>query len=79
MGESDDRRDQMAHSGLTRRQFLPILGATAVTAASAPRVLAASPSRKPPSDAEARFVYVGTYTAPGVPPGGTHPSTAQGI
>ena len=79
MGESDDRRDQMAYSGLTRRQFLPILGATAVTAASAPRVLAATPSRKPPSGAEARFVYVGTYTAPGVPPGGTHPSTAQGI
>jgi 6-phosphogluconolactonase len=24
-------------------------------------------------------VYVGTYTAPGVPPGGTHPSTATGI
>ena len=27
----------------------------------------------------ARFVYVGTYTAPDVPPGGTHPSVAVGI
>jgi len=27
----------------------------------------------------ARYVYVGTYTAPDVPPGGTHPSTAVGI
>jgi len=27
----------------------------------------------------ARCVYVGSYTAPGVPPGGTHPSTARDI
>ena len=67
-------------SGLTRRQFLPVLGAAAV-AAAVPRTLAAAPggqAGKPPT-AEARFVYVGTYTAPGVPPGGTHPSTALGI
>jgi 6-phosphogluconolactonase len=31
-----------------------------------------------PSEAVARFVYVGTYTI-GVPPGGTHPSSAVGI
>src|SRR5215475_8095854 len=53
-------------SGLTRRQFLPLLGATAVAAAT-PSVVRAAP----PSAASARFVYVGTYTAPGVPPGGT--------
>src|SRR5262245_61388980 len=66
--------------GLTRRQFLPLLGATAVATAT-PSVLGAAPGGVPgpPSAASARFVYVGTYTAPGVPPGGTHPSTAVGI
>src|SRR6266436_6386058 len=62
-------------SGLTRRQFIPLLGATAALATGAPRSVAAAK----PSDAQARFVYVGTYTFPGVPPGGTHPSTALGI
>jgi len=65
----------MPSSGLTRRQFLPLLGAAAATTA-APGMLAAA---RPDSDAAERFVYVGTYTAPGVPPGGTHPSTAVGI
>jgi 6-phosphogluconolactonase len=67
-------------SGLTRRQLFPVLGAAAL-AAAAPRTLAAAPGGNPgkPPSAEARFVYVGTYTAPGVPPGGTHPSTAVGI
>ena len=67
-------------SGLTRRQFLPLLGATAVAAAT-PSVVRAAPGGVPgrPSVASARFVYVGTYTAPGVPPGGTHPSVAVGI
>ena len=66
--------------GLTRRQFLPLLGATAV-AAAAPGVLHAAQGGTPgkPSDALARFVYVATYTAPDVPPGGTHPSIALGI
>src|SRR5216117_2584320 len=48
----------------------------------APRALAAASaesSKSKPSDAEARFVCVGTYTAPDVPPGGTHASTAVGI
>src|SRR6266496_4317054 len=67
-----DRKSQTA--GLTRREFLPLLGATAALASIAPGALAISSS-----DAVARFVYVGTYTAPGVPPGGTHPSTAVGI
>jgi 6-phosphogluconolactonase len=39
---------------------------------AAPRTLAAA-------SVPSRFVYVGTYTAPGVPPGGTHPSKAVGI
>ena len=78
----DSTHDQKPLSpGLTRRQFLPLLGATAALATVAPRSLAAAPSGPSgkPSGAEARFVYVGTYTAPGVPPGGTHPSTAVGI
>ena len=67
-------------SGLTRRQFLPLLGATAVAAAT-PGILRAAPGGVPgkPSDASARFVYVGTYTFPGTPPGGTHQSSAVGI
>jgi 6-phosphogluconolactonase len=65
---------------LTRREFLPFLGAVTVGAV-APRTIAAAPGGTPgrPSDAEAQFVYVGTYTAPDIPPGGTHPSTAVGI
>ena len=67
-------------SGLTRRQFLPLLGASAIAAAT-PGILHAAPSGTPgkPSDTLARFVYVATYTAPDVPPGGTHPSIALGI
>jgi 6-phosphogluconolactonase len=72
----DSNHDQKPlSSGLTRRQFIPLLGATAALAAVAPRSLAAGK----PSDAQARFVYVGTYTFPGIPPGGTHQSTAVGI
>lgn len=64
---------------ITRRQFLPLLGLSTAVAA-APRVLAAELERpKKQSRADARFVYVGTYTAPDVPPGGTHPSSAIGI
>ena len=77
--KSKDDQKSLSY-GLTRRQFLPLLGATAV-AAAAPGILHAAPGGTPgrPSDAVPRFVYVGTYTAPGVPPGGTHPSTALGI
>jgi len=82
MASSEKFKDdqQSPSSGMTRRQFLPLLGATAVTVA-APRILQAAPGGTPgkPSDAVARFVYVATYTAPDVPPGGTHPSTALGI
>jgi len=62
---------------LTRRQFLPLVGAAAGTLVAAARP-ATAPAAAPTS-AESRFVYVGTYTAPGVPPGGTHPSVAVGI
>ena len=75
------QKAQLRSYQLTRREFLPLLGA-ATAAATAARPVAAAAAGKPkkkPNDAEARFVYVGTYTAPGVPPGGTHPSTAVGI
>ena len=74
MNESTPQSQGQPSSRLTRREFLPILGA-ATFAAVGPRIGTAAP----PNDAEAQFVYVGTYTAPGVPPGGTHPSTAVGI
>src|SRR5262249_56414665 len=63
------------------RRVLPHLPAAAAAAAATPSVLRAAPGGSPgqPSAASARFVYVGTYTAPGVPPGGTHPSVAVGI
>ncbi len=84
MVTSDDRcsEENRPRSGLNRREFLPFLGAaTLVTVA--PRALAAAPSRGSHSDdddrAEDRFVYVGTYTAPGIAPGGHVPSTAVGI
>jgi 6-phosphogluconolactonase len=71
-----DRKPQSFH--ITRRQLFPLLGATTAMASNS---LAAAPFDAPekPSNVNARFVYVGTYTAPGVPPGGTHPSTAVGI
>ena len=82
MASSEKFRDDQPSlpSGLTRRQFLPLLGATALVSA-APGILHAAPGGVPgrPSGAVPRFVYVGTYTAPGVPPGGTHPSIAVGI
>ncbi len=82
MGSSEKIKDDQKSlsASLTRRQFLPMLGATAV-AAAAPGILHAAPGGTPgkPSDAVARFVYVATYTAPDVPPGGTHPSVALGI
>ena len=85
MATSDDRGsdETSPRSGLNRREFLPFLGATAL-ATVAPRTLAAAPSRERPSNdgedrAEGRFVYVGTYTAPGTAPGGHRPSTAVGI
>jgi 6-phosphogluconolactonase len=80
--ENFERDQKQLPSGLTRRQFLPLLGAATAFAAFGSQSLAATSSdafKKKPSDAAARFVYVGTYTAPDVPPGGTHPSVAVGI
>ena len=81
MSKSDDstRDTKPGPAGLTRREFLPLLGASTL-AAVAPRAFADDGDHGDDhSQAPARFVYVGTYTAPDVPPGGTHPSTAVGI
>jgi 6-phosphogluconolactonase len=51
---------------------VPLLVATVIVAVGT-RALAAPPHLA------ARFVYVGTYSAPNYPPGGTHDSTALGI
>jgi 6-phosphogluconolactonase len=67
--------------GLRRRQLLPWLGAAGLAAAN-PSAFAGMMERSDhprPPPAMARYVYVATYTAPAVPPGGTHPSAAQGI
>ena len=84
MASSKSRRhDPKSSAGFTRRDFLPLLGATTALAAIAPRTLARGPhdddDQGRQSQAQARFVYVGTYTFPGTPPGGTHQSTAKGI
>ncbi len=52
------------------------LASSAGAAAGAPATAAPSAG---PSAAQARYVYVGTYTAPNTAPGGKVPSTAQGI
>ena len=81
MATSDNHSSdsKSAPSGMTRRQFLPLIGATAIAAAAPRGARERDDWDDKPSRATARFVYVGTYTAPGVPPGGTHPSTAVGI
>jgi 6-phosphogluconolactonase len=61
---------------MSRREFLPLVAAAGL-AAAAPRAFARDGADR--RAATARYVYVGTYTAPDVPPGGTHPSTAVGI
>src|SRR5262245_18436128 len=77
-GFNSDRR--LVPLGVTRRRLLPLLGASAVLPSVASASLAAASDRsEKTSGAKARLVYVCTYTAPGVPPGGTHPSTAVGI
>ena len=64
-------------TGVTRRQVLPLFGVLGL--AAAPPVFAQALQSHKPTSAQARYVYVGTYTAPDVPPGGTHPSSAVGI
>ncbi len=74
----------------SRRALFPLVGAAAALAALAPAALAgaeSSPSGQGDSGdvhadggrAPDRYVYVGTYTAPHIPPGGKVPSTAKGI
>ncbi|HKQ31412.1 MAG TPA: beta-propeller fold lactonase family protein, partial [Burkholderiales bacterium] len=76
---NDDNGDSKTTPvGFTRRQFLPLLGAAAV-AATIPRIVSANNSSDRDTQARARYVYVGTYTAPGTAPGGKRPSTATGI
>lgn len=65
-------------SGLSRRRFLPLFGAAGL-ATLAPRAWSRDGDGARLGSAVARYVYVGTYTAPDVPPGGTHPSSAVGI
>lgn len=68
---------------LTRRDLWPVVGAAATLAALGPAALThaegvgPAPGKKPA--ATARFVYVGTYTAPNTAPGGTAPSQALGV
>ena len=69
---------------LTRRELWPLVGAAATVAALGSVSLAsaqedAAPSSDKKPEAQERFVYVGTYTAPNTAPGGTQPSKALGI
>ena len=76
-----DHDPKPAPLDLTRRQLLPLVGATAASAVILPSSIAAAPADTSPSltAGKARFVYVGTYTFPGTAPGGTHQSQAKGI
>lgn len=65
-------------AGVRRRRLLPMIGAAGL-AGVAPRAFSRDDDFGRPGNAVARYVYVGTYTAPDVPPGGTHPSAAVGI
>jgi 6-phosphogluconolactonase len=71
--------DTHLRSSLTRRQVLPLLGATAMAVLARPGIAVEPPERGGRSVAKARFVYIGTYTFPGTAPGGTHQSQAKGI
>ena len=66
---------------LTRRQLLPLFGATAASAIILPHSVAAAPAdlSGKPSGARARIMYVGTYPFPGTAPGGSNQSQAKGI
>lgn len=70
---------EAAPYSLTRRRLLPLLAAAGAGAVSPHAFGTGWGGRHRPSPATARYVYVGTYTAPDVPPDGTHPSTAKGI
>jgi len=92
MSSSDEstRDTQTLTNRTTRRQFLSLLGAATTIAAVAPSAFADGKDGHDddrdhdhggakPGKAVARYVYVGTYTAPNVAPGGVVPSMATGI
>ena len=93
MSRSDEstRDPQTPAYQTTRRQFLSFIGAATTVAAVAPGAFADGKDGHDddhhdhdhgggrPSRAVARYVYVGTYTAPNTAPGGVVPSTALGI
>ena len=69
-----------------RRQFLPLIGATALAGLILPSVATAQQGTSwangtadDSQTAVSRYVYVGTYTAPYMSPGNPQPSTARGI
>src|SRR4051794_22793504 len=77
VGASDEVAAGCAAGRAVTRRSVLLAGASAVVAAGVP--LPAWAGDAAGSAARRRFVYVGTYTAPGVPPGGTRPSKAVGI
>jgi 6-phosphogluconolactonase len=92
MSSSDEstRDPQTLTNQTTRRQFLSLIGAATTIAAVAPAAFADGKDGHDHdrdhdhgggkgSKAVRRYVYVGTYTAPNLAPGGTVPSTAVGI
>jgi 6-phosphogluconolactonase len=92
MSSSDEstRDPQTLTNQTTRRQFLSLIGAATTIAAVAPAAFADGKDGHDDdrdhdhgggkgSKAVRRYVYVGTYTAPNLAPGGTVPSTAVGI
>ncbi|MAM58155.1 MAG: hypothetical protein CMN25_12545 [Salinicola sp.] len=70
-----------ATTGLSRRTFLQAVGASAAWAVSAPGVFAQNTASQadPNAPAAARYLYVGTYSAPNTAPGGVAPSRAEGL
>jgi 6-phosphogluconolactonase len=70
---------------LGRRELFPLVGAAALAALVVPSVASAQEDRDDDDEgarlqsSPARYVYVGTYTAPNTAPGGVAPSTAKGI
>jgi 6-phosphogluconolactonase len=79
MVSSNDQDPKSTASGITRRQFLPLLGVAAAAVAAPGIVSATGRDSHHQTHARARYVYVGTYTAPGTAPGGHVPSTSVGI
>jgi 6-phosphogluconolactonase len=69
---------QKSITGMSRRNFMKNLGITAASVALMPNTVFATTTNKN-NETTARFVYVGTYSAPNFAPGGKVTSTAEGI